>query len=148
MLTSRVASETPTTSAPPNLVRMPSADPTRNLGVRLGPTGGELRVWSANATAIDLCLFDGKDPAWVASTIPLTRDADDVWSTTTPKLAPGTYYALRAKGPKGPTHAFDPTRNLLDPYARGLGRTPSGEWLSYVQDGTFDWGGVPKPRTG
>ena len=45
-------------------------------------------------------------------------------------------------GPTGPTHAFDPTRTLLDPYARGLARTPDGEWRGYVQDDCFDWGGV------
>ena len=43
-------------------------------------------------------------------------------------------------------HAFEPHRNLLDPYARGLARTPDGEWRGYVQDGWFDWGGVQKPR--
>jgi glycogen operon protein len=43
-------------------------------------------------------------------------------------------------------HAFDPSQNLLDPYARGLARTPNGEWRGYVQDGFFDWGGVGKPR--
>jgi glycogen operon protein len=127
---------------------MPSADPLRNLGVHLTSRGGELRVWSASATAMELCIFDRLDPAWVAKTVPLTRDDHDVWSVTTRSLQPGTYYAVRAKGPKGPTHAFDATRNLLDPYARGLGRTPTGEWRGYVQDDAFDWGGVEKPRIG
>ncbi|CAN5383747.1 glycogen debranching protein GlgX [soil metagenome] len=125
---------------------MPPADTLRDLGVHVTPRGGEIRVWSASATAIDLCIFDGKDPNWASRTVPLSRDANNVWSATTRALAPGTYYALRAKGPKGPTHAFDPSRNLLDPYARGLARTPDGEWRGYVQDGSFDWGGVQKPR--
>lgn len=126
---------------------MSPEDPLRNLGVRLSSRGGELRVWSGSATAIDLCIFDGKDPAEVSKTVPLSRDAHGVWSATTRALSPGTYYALRASGPDGPQHAFDPTLNLLDPYARGLARTPDGEWRSYVQDGWFDWGGVQKPRT-
>jgi glycogen operon protein len=125
---------------------MASADPLRDLGVHLGSHGGELRVWSASATAIDLCIFDGTDPNWVSKTIPLGRDAHDVWSVTSRALSPGTLYALRASGPNGPLHAFDPSRNLLDPYARGLVRTPGGEWRSYVQDGWFDWGDVGKPR--
>lgn len=125
---------------------MSSADPLRNLGVHLTARGGELRVWSESATAIDLCIFDGKDPNWVSTTVPLTRDRHGVWSATSRALGPGTYYALRAKGPKGPTHAFDPGRNLLDPYARGLARTPDGEWRGYVQDDAFDWGGVAKPQ--
>jgi glycogen operon protein len=127
---------------------MPSADPLRNLGVHHTSKGGEIRVWSAHATTVELALFDRHDPAWVTKTIPLTRDEHDVWSATTKSLAPGTYYAIRAKGPKGATHDFDGTRNLLDPYARGLGRTPTGEWRGYVQDDAFDWGGVAKPRVG
>jgi glycogen operon protein len=124
---------------------MPSADPLRDLGVRQTDRGGRLRVWSAHATAIELCVFDGRDRDWVVTSAPLTRDADGVWSVTSTALAPGAYYALRASGPIGPTHAFDPARHLLDPYARGLGRTESGAWRGYVQDDAFDWGGVSKP---
>jgi glycogen operon protein len=125
---------------------MPPADPLRNLGVRLSNRGGELRVWSASATSIDLCIFDGKDPNWVSKTIPLSKDSHGVWSATTRSLSPGTYYALRANGPKDPMNAFEPTKHLLDPYARGLARTPTGEWRGYVQDGFFDWGDVAKPN--
>jgi glycogen operon protein len=125
---------------------MAPADPLRNLGVHLSSRGGEMRVWSASATSIELCLFDGKDPNWVTKTIQLSKDAHNVWSATTRSLSPGTYYALRANGPKDPMDTFDPIRQLLDPYARGLARTPSGEWRGYVQDGYFEWGGVGKPR--
>ena len=38
-------------------------DHLADLGVRLGDKGGELRVWSASATSMDLCLFDMKDPS-------------------------------------------------------------------------------------
>ena len=114
--------------------------------MHLTSRGGEIRVWSASATSIDLCIFDGKDPNWVSKTVPLSRDSHSIWSATTRSLAPGTYYALRAAGPHGASDAFDASRNLLDPYARGLARTPDGEWRGYVQDGWFDWGGVEKPR--
>ncbi|MEO5534895.1 MAG: glycogen debranching protein GlgX [Pseudolysinimonas sp.] len=124
---------------------MPPADPLSDLGVRVGPDGGSIRVWSANATGVDLCVFEGKDPSFAGTTIPLTRDADGVWSTTTTALKTGTYYAIRARGPKGPTHAFDATKNLLDPYTRGLARTSTGDWRGYVQDDAFEWGGVAKP---
>ena len=125
---------------------MSPVDPLRNLGVHVTGRGGEIRVWSASATDVDLCIFDGKDPAWVSKTVQLSQDAHGVWSGTSAALSPGTYYALRAHGPTGPMHAFEPERNLLDPYARGLARTPNGEWRGYVQDGWFDWGGVQKPR--
>ena len=35
----------------------------------------------------------------MSKTVPLSRDAHDVWSATTGALSPGTYYALRADGP-------------------------------------------------
>jgi glycogen operon protein len=45
---------------------MTSADPLRELGVRIGPQGGELRVYSEHADAMELCLFDAKDPNWLS----------------------------------------------------------------------------------
>jgi glycogen operon protein len=95
---------------------------------------------------MELAIFDSKDPNWVVAVAPMTKNSDDVWSVRTSKLKPGARYAIRASGPKGPNNAFDPARSLVDPYARGLARTGSGEWRSYVQDDTFDWGGVEKPH--
>ncbi len=125
---------------------MPPTDPLRHLGVRVTSRGGELRVWSHNATGMELTIFDAKDPAWIIAVIPMTKDDADVWSATSSKLKPGARYAIRASGPKGKTHDFDPSRNLIDPYARGLARTATGEWRSYVQDDAFDWGDSQKPR--
>ena len=93
----------------------PTVDPLRGLGVRAPPSGGELRVWSANATAIELCIYGSKDPHWVAESIPLQKDNHDVWSGTSPALVAGTRYSLRASGPSGPTHMFDPNLHLIDP---------------------------------
>jgi glycogen operon protein len=126
---------------------MSPADPLRNLGVHVTSRGGEIRVWSANATSIELCLFDDRDAGWLSKRVPLVKGEGDVWSATTRSLTPGTPYALRVDGPGGPTHDFDGERFLLDPYARGLARTPDGGWRSYVQDDAFDWGGVEKPGT-
>jgi len=124
-------------------------DSLTDLGVRLTPDGGVLRVWSASATAMDLCIFDDKDASWVATTLPLTKTDGDVWTVTSKLLAPGTRYSIRANGPSTAGHAFDPSLHLLDPYARGLARTSSGEWRSYVQEpDTFDWGTSKKPRIG
>ena len=125
---------------------MSETDSLRDLGVRVTPTGGELRVWSGSATAIELCIFGDKDPNWVAESIPLTKDAADVWSGASPNLMAGSRYSLRATGPTGPTHRFDPALHLIDPYSRGLARTASGDWRSYVQDDAFDWAGATKPN--
>ena len=127
---------------------MPPTDSLRNLGVRVTTRGGELRIWSRNATGMDLVVFDSRDSTWITGVRPMTRDDHDVWSVTSSKLAPGARYAIRVGGPRGKTHAFDPTRNLIDPYARGLARTSEGEWRSYVQDDAFDWGDSKRPGIG
>jgi glycogen operon protein len=115
------------------------------LGVTSTADGGTLRVWSANATAIDLCIFNAKDAKWVAETVAMAKGADNVWAASSASLVPGTRYSIRATGPTGPTHHFDPALDLIDPYARGLARATDGGWRSYVQDSTFDWNGVEKP---
>lgn len=125
---------------------MATNDPFAHLGVRQTARGGEIRVASTHATAIELCIFSADDPTWIAETHDLHRMKSGVWHTTTKSLRPGVRYALRVDGPEGPTHAFDRTNLLLDPYARGLARTADGDWRSYVQDDAFDWGGVQKPR--
>jgi glycogen operon protein len=94
---------------------------------------------------MDLVLFDEKDAKWVTATVPMTKDGTDVWVAASDKLTPGTRYAIRANGPAGPNHVFDPTLDLIDPYAKGLARTPDGGWRSYVQNTEFDWQGVEKP---
>ena len=122
-------------------------DHLADLGVRLDDSGGTLRVWSASATAVELCIFDERDSTWVAETLPLVRGEGDVWSVSTPLLVPGTRYSVRADGPREPGHDFDPQRHLIDPYARGLARTPDGGWRGYVQErDTFDWGSSRKPQ--
>ena len=124
-------------------------DHLADLGVTLGPKGGQLRVWSGSATSMELCLFDEKDPNWVAKTLPMAVDDAGVWSVASKLLKPGVRYSVRANGPTAPRNAFDPTLHLIDPYARGLARTPSGEWRGYVQGpDTFDWGTSKKPRIG
>ncbi len=124
-------------------------DSLADLGVRLDATGGTLRIWSASATSIQLCLFDAKDANWVTDTLALERDSANVWSVSTPLLSPGVRYSVRASGPSTPGHAFDPSLHLIDPYARGLSRSSTGEWRGYVQEpDTFDWGASQKPRVG
>ena len=88
-------------------------DALGHLGVRQTTRGGELRVWSENATAVQLCIFAADDPSWVAETHDLQRNRFGVWRTTTRSLQPGTRYALRVDGPHGAGHAFDPDRLLV-----------------------------------
>ncbi|MFT4220029.1 MAG: glycogen debranching protein GlgX [Microbacterium sp.] len=116
-----------------------------DLGVRLGPDGGTLRVWSENADAIELLIFDDTDLDWIVEAIPLQASPSGVWQTTTPRLAPGVRYAIRVAGPHGPGNMFNPRSLLLEPYTRGLASGGFEDWRSVVVDGSFDWGGVRKP---
>ncbi|MDQ1530923.1 MAG: glycogen debranching enzyme [Microbacteriaceae bacterium] len=131
----------------PGASAAPPADPLRDLGVRLTPEGGELRVFSATATRMNLCLLDERDPSWVERTIRMRRGPDGIWSARSGLLRPGRRYSVRADGPSGPRHAFDPESHLLDPYARGLVRVDQEAWRGVVVSDEFDWGGVPKPGT-
>ncbi|WP_345764304.1 glycogen debranching protein GlgX [Diaminobutyricibacter sp. McL0608] len=126
---------------------MTPADPLRNLGVRQTSNGGELRVWSENADAMELCLFDDKDANWLVKTIRMAKDANNVWVGKSRTLTPGRRYAIRVSGPASPTNTFNPETMLIDPYARGLVHTGSNGWLSYVVEDGFDWGGSRKPET-
>ncbi len=127
---------------------MPATATEIPLGVHLTEHGGRLAVWSANATRIEACIFDPSDADWVATTIPLEPAGDGVWTAESRLLEPGTRYTLRADGPEAPGNVFDPGLHLLDPYARGLVRSASGEWRGYVQEeAPFDWGKDAQPRT-
>ena len=117
-----------------------------DLGVRLGPDGGTLRVWSADADAMELLVFDDSDLDWIVDTVPMERGGDGVWTVTTPRLAPGVRYAIRVSGPHGPRNTFNPRTLLIEPYSRGLVGGGLEDWRSVVVEGSFDWGGVGKPR--
>lgn len=119
-----------------------------DLGVRLHDGVGTLRVWSRNASSIELVVFDETDLDWVTDQADLERGSGDVWHVTTPLLQPGTRYALRVGGPPGSGNTFNPQTLLLDPYARGLAEGDGYEdWRSVVIADGFDWGGVGKPQT-
>ena len=125
---------------------MAMADPMSQLGVHLTDAGGTIRVWSAHATSIEVRVFASDDSAHETARVPLTRDEHHVWTADSPTLRPGAGYTLHVAGPEGPTHAFDPARALLDPYARGVARNDDGTWRGVVIDDSFDWGGTPKPN--
>ena len=94
---------------------MQTRDSLARLGVVVDAEGGELRVWSEHATAIDLLLYDEKDPSWVTRTVPLTRGEDAVWSARAAQLTVGRRYAIKVDGPAGVPGRFDPRVPLLEP---------------------------------
>jgi glycogen operon protein len=135
------------TSAPAGPLKRPvSVDDLGELGARRTARGGELRVWSEHATSMQLCIWDADDPTWLVKRVPLSRDDNGVWSGVSRSLQPGVPYTIRANGPRGAAHAFEPTRDLIDPHAKGLTQTAGGAWRSYLVDGSFDWKGATKPN--
>ena len=121
-------------------------DPLRSLGVRVTTHGGELRVWSETADAIDLCIFDATDPNWIIKTVPMVKDEHGVWSGRSRTLSPGRRYGIRVSGPTAPQNSFHPEKTLIEPYSRGLVRVGPDQWQSSVVDDDFDWAGTVKPR--
>lgn len=118
-----------------------------DLGVRLHDGVGTLRVWSKNASSVELVVFDSTDLDWVVDQASLERLPGGVWQVTTPLLQPGVRYAIRVGGPHGPGNTFNPEALLLDPYARGLAQGGGyEEWRSVVVVDGFDWGESRKPR--
>jgi len=90
----------------------------RPLGATSDGRGVNFALFSANATRVDLCLFDenGTETARIA----LPEYTDEIWHGYVPGLAPGQLYGYRVHGPYAPKdgHRFNQHKLLLDPYAR------------------------------
>ena len=89
------------------------------LGATWDGLGVNFAVFSANAEAIELCLFDSAGKREIAR-IALNEPEDDIWQGYLPQAAPGLVYGYRAHGPYEPRHGhrFNPAKLLLDPYAK------------------------------
>ena len=120
---------------------------TSTLGVTLHDGKGTIRVYSANATSIEFLVLNPADSSDVQTRLTLKRTDGDVWEATSPAIAAGVHYALRASGPDGARHGFNNKINLIDPYARGVVRESARDFHNVVLDGSFDWQGVEKPTT-
>ena len=117
------------------------------LGMSLMDGGGIFSTWSESATKIDLHILDPENPEVTLHAIPLEKSEGGVFSAGNDLFQPGISYILRADGPDGPRHAFQPERNLLDPYAKGLIRDNPRDYRCVAIDTSFDWEGVTKPGT-
>ncbi len=91
------------------------------LGATVCAEGINFAVFSAHATAIELCLFDERGEQEVAR-IKLPVRHGDVWHGLLPKAGAGLVYGLRAHGPWRPDlgHHFNVNKLLLDPHAREI----------------------------
>ncbi|OUE08740.1 Glycogen debranching enzyme [Clavibacter michiganensis] len=111
---------------------MPRPGPPEPLGLTPADTGGTLRLVSHGASSVELTVSAVDDPRRVAQVVPMERDEHGVWTGSSELLVPGTAYSVRVDGDPSPGDAFDPTRHLLDPYARGLVQVGPAAWRSVV----------------
>ena len=89
------------------------------LGATFDGLGVNFAVYSQEATALDLCLFDvtGREHR-----LPLREVTNHVWHGYVVGLEPGMRYGFRADGPWAPREGrfFNPNKLLIDPYARAI----------------------------
>ena len=101
------------------------ADASTALGVTLVEGGALVAVQSADADAIEVCLFDGTGAE--AERVALDQRRGDIHRGFVPGFLAGQAYGLRAHGPWRPDQGlrFNPAKLLIDPYARAILR-PEG----------------------
>jgi isoamylase len=89
------------------------------LGATWDGKGVNFALFSANATKVELCLFDEKGEKELER-IELPEYTDEVWHVHIAGLTAGTVYGYRVHGPYEPEagHRFNPNKLLLDPYAK------------------------------
>lgn len=120
---------------------------TEPLGLSLLDGGGVFSTWSETATNIELHILENEDASVSQHVLPLEQSDGGIWSVGDDRLQNGIKYVLRANGPEGPRHAFQPQRNLLDPYAKGVVRESPKDYHCVAVDRGFDWESVAKPGT-
>ncbi|HEY5774521.1 MAG TPA: glycogen debranching protein GlgX [Xanthomonadales bacterium] len=108
---------------------MIEAGSPEQLGARWDGKGANFALFSSAAHAIELCLFDGSGQQ--AQCFRLPANHGGVWCGYLPGCEPGQRYGYRAHGPWEPDRGlrFNPSKLLIDPYARAL-------------DGSFQWSGA------
>jgi isoamylase len=145
------------------------------LGATWDGLGVNFALFSEHAERVELCLFDSPEATAESRRIPLTEQTDQVWHVYLADVFPGQLYGYRLFGHYAPSegHRFNPAKLVLDPYAKGIGRTirwgdemfgypigdPSADLsrderdsaafapLAAVVDSAFTWGDDRPPRT-
>jgi glycogen operon protein len=100
------------------------------LGATVTADGVNFSVFSKNATAVELLLFDevlAASPSRVVKLEPPRHRTYHYWHVFVPGLQPGQVYGYRAHGPFAPERGlrFDGRKLLLDPYGLAVGVPPS-----------------------
>src|SRR6201992_3933939 len=116
------------------------------LGASYDGRGTNFSLFSENAEAVELCLFDGdgdgeEEPE---RRIHLTERRAHNWHCYVPGVGPGQRYGYRVHGPYDPDQGarFNPSKLLIDPYAKAIEGTvdwsADADVLPYVPNGDPD----------
>ncbi|MDR6963342.1 glycogen debranching protein GlgX [Shewanella putrefaciens] len=91
------------------------------LGATVDDHGVNFALFSANATGVELCLFDDKGDSEIYR-IAFSEQTQQIWHCYVYGLKAGQLYGYRVYGLYEPQlgHRFNPYKLLLDPYARQL----------------------------
>jgi isoamylase len=139
-------------------------DAATPFGAQWDGAGVRFSLFSRNATAVELCLFDDDGHQDITH---LENAAQFTWRGYLQGVGPGQRYGYRVHGAYAPAegHRFNPAKLVLDPYARAIdGDVDWGPELydSYprsdqdsaprmpkavVADESFDWGNDSPPNT-
>ncbi|VXD23479.1 Glycogen operon protein GlgX homolog [Planktothrix serta PCC 8927] len=105
------------------------------LGSHWDGKGTNFALFSENATAVELCLFDQKGKE---TRLFLTEVSNFIWHGYVPSVGPGQRYGFRVHGSyklhEG--HRFNPNKLLIDPYAKAIDGDIQGgiETLGYIAE--------------
>lgn len=91
------------------------------LGANWDGLGVNFAIFSANATKVELCLFDSTGETELER-IELPEYTDEIFHGYLPDAHPGLVYGYRVYGPYDPKngHRFNHNKLLIDPYAKQL----------------------------
>ncbi|PCJ45929.1 MAG: glycogen debranching enzyme GlgX [Gammaproteobacteria bacterium] len=91
------------------------------LGATFDGEGTNFALFSANATKVEVCIFDAKGDSEIQR-IRLPEYSDSVWHGYVEGVKSGTLYGYRVDGPYEPHngHRFNPHKLLIDPYTKQL----------------------------
>jgi isoamylase len=119
-----VLKEIPAKVYKPGLTMKPRPGKAYPLGATWDGAGVNFALFSENATAVELCLFnyDGDTEIYRYNIVEYN---DQVWHVYLPEIKPGQRYGYRVHGPYEPEkgHRFNPAKLLLDPYAKAINGT-------------------------
>ncbi|WP_026791800.1 glycogen debranching protein GlgX [Pleomorphomonas oryzae] len=110
------------------------------LGAQFDGEGVNFALFSANATRVDVCLFEPLT-GFEQARLTLPECTDEVFHGYVSGIGIGTAYGFRVHGPYDPEqgHRFNPHKLVVDPYARVLtGRLRANDLMAGYQPVTLD----------